>query len=62
MTSIWITIALALVFGALVAFATLRLSTHRGDQTVTMGLFMLAALLAIIAIASVTFFRKAVAG
>lgn len=60
MTAIWITIGVALVLTAVVGYISLRLSTNRRAGTITFGLFMLACTLAIIAIASVTFFRKTV--
>jgi hypothetical protein len=56
--AIWATIGVALVLAAVVGFGALRMNTDRKGPTITMGLFMLAIALAIIAIASVTFFRK----
>ena len=60
MTAIWITIGVALILAAVLGFGAMRISARRGGPTVTVGLFMLAAVLGIIAIASVTFFRKIV--
>jgi hypothetical protein len=56
-----------LVFGSIVvelglagaiAYLALRLATRRGGPTVVFGLYMLAVIFSIVAIASVTFFRK----
>lgn len=60
MAAIWVTIAVALVLAAAVSFGALRLSEERRGPVLAFGLFMLAAVLAIVAIASVTFFRKTV--
>lgn len=60
MTPIWITIAIALVLAGVLLYGALREGERRAGPTITIGLFILAAVLAIIAIASVTFFRKAV--
>jgi len=56
---VWATIVIALVLAAGAGFGALRLGTRRAGPTVVAALFMLAAVLGIVAILSVTFFRKA---
>jgi hypothetical protein len=56
--AVWATIAIALVLAAAASFGALRLGTRRMGSIAVAALFMLAALLGIVAILSVTFFRK----
>lgn len=57
---VWISIIVALGLAGAIAYLALQLTTRRGGPTVVFGLFMLAVVLSIVAIATVTFFRKAV--
>ena len=54
----WVEIVLALVLAAAASFGALRLGSRRYGQILVMGLFMAATVLGIVAILSVTFFRK----
>jgi hypothetical protein len=55
--AVWATIAITLILAAAASFGALRGGRRLGSTTV-MALFMLAAVLSIVAILSVTFFRK----
>ncbi|HVH64650.1 MAG TPA: hypothetical protein VM674_01340 [Candidatus Acidoferrum sp.] len=57
---VFVAIIVELGLAGLIGYLALRLSTRRGGPTVVFGLFMLATVFGIVAIASVTFFRKAV--
>lgn len=57
--TVWAIIVIALVLAAAAGFGALRLGTRRMGSIVVAALFMLAAVLGIVAILSVTFFRKA---
>ena len=56
--TIFASIVVELGLAGAIAYLGLRLATRRGGPTVVMGLFMLAVIFGIVAIASVTFFRK----
>ena len=58
--TVWIIIVVALVLAAGAGFAALRLEDRRMGSLAVTGLLVLAAVLSIVAILSVTFFRKAV--
>jgi hypothetical protein len=56
--AVFVSIAVELGLAGAIAYLALRLTTRRGGPTVVFGLFMLAVIFGIVAIASVTFFRK----
>lgn len=56
--TVWIIIAVALILAAVAGFGALRLGERRMSSTTVMALFLLSAVLGIVAILSVTFFRK----
>ena len=56
--TVWIIIAVALILAAAAGFGALRLGERRMSSTTVMALFLLSAVLGIVAILSVTFFRK----
>ena len=51
-------IAVELGLAGAIAYLALRLTTRKGGPTIVFGLFLLAIIFGIVAIASVTFFRK----
>jgi hypothetical protein len=55
---VFISILVELGLAGAIGYLGLRLTTRRGGPTVVMGLFMLAVIFGIVAIATVTFFRK----
>ena len=57
---VFVAIIVELGLAGAIGYLALRLSTRRGGPIVVFGLFMLATVFGIVAIASVTFFRKAV--
>ena len=56
---LWVVVVL--VVGGLVAFAAIRLSTRGTDEITVMALFILAAILGIVALSALTFLRKTLA-
>ncbi len=56
--TVFASIVVELGLAGAIAYLALRLATRRGGPTVVMGLLMLAVIFGIVAIASVTFFRK----
>ena len=62
MTPIIVSIIVELGLAAVIGFLGVRLATRRAGPTVVMALFLLAITFSIVAIASVTFFRRAALG
>ena len=56
--TIFASIVVELGLAGAIGYLALRLTTRRGGPTIVFGLFMLAIIFGIVAIASVTFFRK----
>jgi uncharacterized paraquat-inducible protein A len=55
-------IVVFLALAGVAGYLSIRLAGRRSDNTVVMGLFMLAAVFGIVAIFTLTFLRKAVSG
>ncbi|HEY9289208.1 MAG TPA: hypothetical protein VIT43_14430 [Candidatus Dormibacteraeota bacterium] len=55
---ILVAVALALILAGVAGYLSIRLAGQRSDNTIVMGLFMLAAVFGIVAIFALTFFRK----
>jgi hypothetical protein len=59
---ILVVVVVALVLAGGAGYLSIRLASQRSDNTIVMGLFMLAAVFGIVAIFALTFFRKTVSG
>ena len=55
---ILVTVAVALILAGVAGYLSIRFAGQRSDNTIVMGLFMLAAVFGIVAIFALTFFRK----
>jgi hypothetical protein len=58
--AVLVAIVVFLVLAGVAGYLSIRFAERRSDNTVVMGLFMLAAVFGIVAIFALTFYRKAV--
>lgn len=55
---ILVVVAIALVLAGIASYLSIRFASQHSENTIVMGLFMLAAVCGIVAIFALTFFRK----